>query len=158
MSLQKQRARAVQEALASRGLQCQVVELPSSTRTAREAAASIGCEVAQIAKSIVFKASESGRAIMVVASGVNRINEKAIASCLGEPVEKANPEFVRESTGFAIGGVPPCGHGQSLITFVDRDLLRLDVLWAAAGTPNAVFRVEPEDLVALTGGQIVEVA
>ena len=158
MSLQKQRARAVQEALASRGLQCQVVELPSSTRTAREAAASIGCEVAQIAKSIVFKASESGRAIMVVASGVNRINEKAIASCLGEPVEKATPEFVRESTGFAIGGVPPCGHGQSLITFVDRDLLRLDVLWAAAGTPNAVFRVEPEDLVALTGGQIVEVA
>jgi prolyl-tRNA editing enzyme YbaK/EbsC (Cys-tRNA(Pro) deacylase) len=157
MSLQKQSARTVQEALASRGLQCQVVELPSSTRTAREAAASIGCEVAQIAKSIVFKASESGRAIMVVASGVNRINEKAIASCLGEPVEKATPEFVRESTGFAIGGVPPCGHGHSLITFVDRDLLSLAVLWAAAGTPNAVFRVEPEDLVALTGGRVVDV-
>lgn len=158
MSLQKQSARAVQEDLAARGLQCQVIELPSSTRTAGEAAASIGCTVAQIAKSIVFKASESGRAVLVVASGVNRINEETIGSCLGESVEKATAEFVRESTGFAIGGVPPCGHGQSLITFVDRDLLSLDVLWAAAGTPNAVFRVQPEDLVALTGGQVVDVA
>ena len=158
MILQKESARAVQEALESRGLPCQVIELPSSTRTAKEAAEAIGCEVAQIAKSIVFKTSESGKAVMVVASGVNRVNENTIAAYVGESIEKATPEFVRESTGFAIGGVPPCGHGQPLRTFVDRDLLTLDVLWAAAGTPNAVFRVAPEDLVAITRGQVVDVA
>jgi prolyl-tRNA editing enzyme YbaK/EbsC (Cys-tRNA(Pro) deacylase) len=157
MSLLKQSAQAVQDALASAGLECQVVELPASTRTAKEAARAIGCTVAQIAKSIVFKASKSGRPVLVVASGVNRINEAAITSSLGEPIEKAPPEFVRETTGFAIGGVPPCGHVQSLTTFIDRDLLDLQVIWAAAGTPNAVFRIDPEHLAPLTRGKILDI-
>ena len=154
----KQSARAVQETLLARGLECRVVELPASTRTAREAADAIGCSVAQIAKSIVFRGSESARAVLVVASGVNRINEETIASSLGEPIERASPEFVREATGFAIGGVPPCGHARPLLTFIDRDLLALDVLWAAAGTPNAVFRIEPRQLVQLTGGEVLEIS
>ena len=157
MSVLKQSAQAVQTALASSGLECQVVELPSSTRTAKEAAQAIGCCVAQIAKSIVFKASTSGRAVLVVASGVNRISEEAIVSDLGEPIEKASPEFVREETGFAIGGVPPCGHRHPLVTFIDRDLLDLGVLWAAAGTPNAVFRIESEHLVQLTHGKVLTI-
>ena len=157
MSVLKQSAQAVQSALASNGLECQVVELPSSTRTAKEAAQAIGCSVAQIAKSIVFKASMSGRAVLVIASWVNRISEETVESSLGESIEKASPEFVREETGFAIGGVPPCGHPRPLITFIDRELLELDVLWAAAGTPNAVFRVEPEHLVLLTHGKVVTI-
>jgi prolyl-tRNA editing enzyme YbaK/EbsC (Cys-tRNA(Pro) deacylase) len=157
MSLLKQSAQAVQFALESNGFECRVVELPASTRTAKEAAGTIGCSVAQIAKSIVFKASNSGRAVLVVASGVNRINEEIIAACLGEAIEKASPEFVREATGFAIGGVPPCGHAQSLTTFIDLDLLALDELWAAAGTPNAVFRIEPAQLVHLTGGKVLAI-
>ena len=154
----KQSARSVQETLLDRGLECRVVELPASTRTAREAADAIGCSVAQIAKSIVFKGSESARAVLVVASGVNRINEDTIAARVGEPIERASPEFVREATGFAIGGVPPCAHTRPLLTFIDRDLLSLDVLWAAAGTPNAVFRIEPQQLVRLTGGELLEIS
>ena len=154
----KQSARSVQETLLARGLECRVVELPASTRTAREAADAIGCSVAQIAKSIVFRGSESARAVLVVASGVNRINEETIASSVGEPIERASPEFVREATGFAIGGVPPCAHARPLLTFIDRDLLALDVLWAAAGTPNAVFRIEPQQLVRLTGGEVLEIS
>lgn len=158
MSSLKQSARSVQETLLARGLECRVVELPASTRTAREAADAIGCSVAQIAKSIVFKGSESARAVLVVASGVNRINEETIASSVGEPIERASPEFVREATGFAIGGVPPCAHARPLLTFIDRDLLALDVLWAAAGTPNAVFRIAPPQLVQLTGGEVLEIS
>lgn len=157
MSSLKKSARTIQNILKSDGLECRVVELPASTRTAKEAARAIGCSVAQIAKSIVFKAVESGRAVLVVASGVNRINEEAVAAGFGEPIEKASPEFVREVTGYAIGGVPPCGHAQSLTIFIDRDLLELGELWAAAGTPNAVFRLEPEHLVQLTRGKTLEI-
>ena len=88
---------------------------------------------------------------------MNRINEAAIESSLGEAIEKASPEFVREETGFAIGGVPPCGHRHPLVTFIDRDLLDLGVLWAAAGTPNAVFRIESEHLVQLTHGKVLTI-
>jgi len=157
MSSLKQSAQTVQNVLETGGLECRVVELPASTRTAKEAARAIGCTVAQIAKSIVFKAPGSGRAVLVVASGVNRINEEAIAASLGEPIEKASPEFVRAVTGYAIGGVPPCGHVRSVTTFIDRDLLVLDELWAAAGTPNAVFRLEPEHLTRLTSGKILDI-
>ena len=93
----------------------------------------------------------------MIASGVNRVNVETIVSALGEPIEQATPEFVREVTGFAIGGVPPCGHPAPLVTFIDRDLLALDVLWAAAGTPNAVFRIEPDDLVRLTSGRVLDI-
>lgn len=157
MSGLKHSAQAVQDALAASGLECRVVELPASTRTAKEAAQAIGCSVAQIAKTIVFKTSQTQRAVLIIASGVNRVNEDAVVSSLGEPIEKALADFVREATGYAIGGVPPCGHPRPLTTFVDRDLLALDALWAAAGTPNAVFRIEPGDLVRVTGGQVLEI-
>lgn len=157
MAKLKQSAQAVQEALAKAGLPCRVVELPASTRTAQEAAAAIGCTVAQIAKSIVFQASQSQRAVLVIASGKNRIDESAIASQLGEPVAKASAKFVRNSTGYAIGGVPPCGHAGELVIFIDRDLLTLPEIWAAAGTPNAVFALAPEQLFRLTGGTVIDV-
>lgn len=153
----KPSAQRVQEALESHGLTCRVVEMPASTRTAEEAALAIGCSVAQIAKSIVFKAPTSGNAVLVIASGVNRVNEKAVSACLGEAIERASPEFVRESTGFAIGGVAPCGHSGPVRVFIDRHLLELGSLWAAAGTPNAVFQIEADDLVRLTGGRVVDI-
>jgi len=154
----KPSARRVQEALEALGLSCRVVEMPASTRTAEEAARAIGCTVAQIAKSIVFEATESGNPVLVIASGVNRVNEKAISASLGETVKRASPDFVRESTGFAIGGVPPCGHSQAVCTFIDRDLLDLESIWAAAGTPHAVFRIDAADLVRLTGGRVVDIS
>ena len=153
----KKSAQAVQAALDAAGLTCEVVELPASTRTAQEAAEAIGCTVAQIAKSIVFRAAQSNQPVLVIASGENRVNEAAVAAHLGEEIAKAAPDFVRDSTGYAIGGVPPCGHASELRIFLDRDLLSLPVLWAAAGTPNAVFSIEPEQLVRLTRGAVIDV-
>ncbi len=150
-------AKRVQEALAARGFDFAVREFPASTRTAAEAAAAIGCEVAQIAKSLVFRARESGRPVLVMASGANRVDEKAVAALIGEKIGRADADFVRAKTGFAIGGVPPLGHEVAPVTLIDRDLLALDEIWAAAGTPNAVFRLTPQDLVALTGGQVAEI-
>lgn len=150
-------ALAVQRALDAAGLELEVVELPASTRTAKEAADAIGCSVAQIAKSIVFRASESGEPVLVIASGINRIDESVISGLLGEAIARASPGFVRESTGFVIGGVPPCGHPGSIVTFLDRDLLALGEIWAAAGTPHAVFRLTPDQLVELTGGRVASI-
>lgn len=135
----------------------QVVELPDSTRTAAEAAAAIGCEVGQIAKSIVFRSVPGGKAVLVVASGVNRISEKQIAALVGERIEKADADFVRAATGFAIGGIPPAGHLSPLPTIIDEDLLKLDVIWAAAGSPHAVFRLSATDLARLTGGTVATI-
>ena len=157
MSGLKQSARTVQDALASSGLHCRVVQLPASTRTAKEAANAIGCSVAQIAKSIVFKTSQTGRAVLVIASGINRVNEKVVARSIGEALEKASADFVRESTGFAIGGVPPCGHARALVVFIDRDLLDLEVIWAAAGTPNAVFSIQPKDLMRVADAEVLDI-
>ena len=153
----KHSARAVQDALDRAGLRCRVVELPDSTRTARQAAEAIGCGLAQIAKSIVFRGVETDRAVLVIASGENRVDEAAVAAHVGETVAKASAAFVRDSTGFAIGGVPPCGHSGELQIFIDRDLLRLSELWAAAGTPNAVFPLTPDQLLQLTGGEIIDI-
>lgn len=150
-------AQRVQAALDARGLAAEVREFPASTRTSAEAAAAIGCAVGQIAKSLVFRARESDRAVMVIASGANRVDEKAVAARLGEPIGRADADFVRERTGYAIGGVPPVGHPAPLPTFIDRDLLGYDEVWAAAGTPNAVFRLLPADLVALTGGEVADI-
>ena len=108
-------------------------------------------------KSLVFKAERSARPILVVASGANRVNEKKIAAEIGEPLGKADAEFVRRHTGFAIGGVPPIGHIGKPETFVDKDLLQYDEIWAAAGTPNAVFSLSPVELVRITGGRVVEI-
>lgn len=153
MSLKAAAAR-VQEALAAQGVDLHVRQFPASTRTAAEAAAAIGCEVAQIAKSIVFRAVESGDPVLVVASGVNRIDEAKVAALIGQPIGCADAAFVREATGYAIGGVPPLGHARQPITVIDRDLLELGEVWAAAGTPNAVFELTPQQLVALTGGTV----
>jgi prolyl-tRNA editing enzyme YbaK/EbsC (Cys-tRNA(Pro) deacylase) len=150
-------AQKVQAALAARGFTLQVVELPQSTRTSAEAAAAAGCTVGQIAKSIVFRAAKSHRPVLVLTSGANRVSEGAVAALLGEPLAKADADFVRARTGFVIGGVPPVGHAESLITFIDEDLLQFAEIWAAAGTPNAVFRLTPEELVRLTEGKVAKV-
>jgi len=150
-------ALAVQAALVAAGVECRVVELPASTRSAKEAAAAIGCDVAQIAKSIVFRGAASGAAYLVIARGSDRIAESAVAAEVGEAVTMASPEFVRQATGFAIGGVPPVGHSQRLTTLIDRGLLTLETLWAAAGTPHAVFRLTPEELRRLAGDRVVAV-
>ncbi len=134
-----------------------VLEFDASTRTAEEAAAAVGCTVAQIAKSLVFR-SASGRSVLVVASGANRVDEKAAAAAIGERIGRADADFVRQATGFAIGGVPPVGHATPPIVLIDEDLMGFEEIWAAAGTPNAVFRLTPADLVGLTGGRIAPVA
>jgi len=149
-------AQKVQDALSERGMSLQVVELPASTRTANEAAQAIGCSVGQIVKSLVFKAKRSGRPVLVIASGVNRVDERKIEALIGEPLGKADADFVRQQTGFVIGGVPPVGHSQPLLTYVDADLLTYSEIWAAAGTPHAVFRLTPQELQDLTGEEVVD--
>ncbi len=134
-----------------------VLEFDASTRTADEAAAAIGCTVAEIAKSLVFR-SASGRSVLVVASGVNRVDEKKAAAVIGEKIGRADADFVREATGFAIGGVPPIGHATAPVVLIDERLMAFDTIWAAAGTPNAVFRLTPAELVELTKGTVAAVA
>jgi prolyl-tRNA editing enzyme YbaK/EbsC (Cys-tRNA(Pro) deacylase) len=148
-------ARKVQKALDALGMSLEVVELPGSTRTAVEAAQAVGCQVGQIVKSLVFKAKRSQRPILVIASGQNRVDERRIEALIGEPLGKADADFVRQRTGFVIGGVPPLGHAERLVTFIDEDLFQFEQIWAAAGTPHAVFRLTPEHLLKITGGQVV---
>ncbi|HEX9115911.1 MAG TPA: YbaK/EbsC family protein [Anaerolineae bacterium] len=150
-------AQRVQDAISAAGLSCAVVELPASTRTAQEAAQAIGCRVEQIVKSLVFRGRQSGQPVLVLASGSNRVNEKRVGELLGEPIERADADFVREHTGFAIGGVPPVGHPAPLTTLLDRDLLAYAELWAAAGTPHAVFRLAPADLLAVAEARTVDI-
>jgi prolyl-tRNA editing enzyme YbaK/EbsC (Cys-tRNA(Pro) deacylase) len=150
-------AQKVQDALRQLGGSHQVVEMAETTRTSKEAALAVGCTVEQIAKSIVFRARESGTAVLVIASGPNRVNESLIAAEIGEPVEKPDADFVLQQTGFVIGGVPPIAHAHPIRTFIDQDLLGYSEIWAAAGTPHAVFHLTPADLVRLTGGQVISV-
>jgi prolyl-tRNA editing enzyme YbaK/EbsC (Cys-tRNA(Pro) deacylase) len=150
-------AKKFQESLQALGSELIVVELPDSTRTAFEAAQAIGCQVGQIAKSIVFQATPSGRPALVVASGSNRVNEAVIAAQIGEVIKKADADFVLQHTGFIIGGVPPVGHSEHLVTFIDQDLLQYDEIWAAAGNPHAVFRLTPNALVRMTGGLVLKI-
>ena len=150
-------ARKVQQALEAHGLALQVIELPDSTRSAVEAAQAIGCAVAQIVKSLLFKTKKTHRPVLVLVSGVNRVDEKKLRRTLGEKIGKADADFVREQTGFAIGGVPPVGHKTPLTPLIDADLLQHDQLWAAAGTPHAVFALTPDDLQAITAGQVADV-
>lgn len=135
----------------------EVLEFDASTRTAEDAAAAIGCAVAQIAKSLIFR-SASGRSVLVIASGANRVDEKAAGAAIGERIKRADADFVREATGFAIGGVPPVGHATQPVVLIDQGLMELAEIWAAAGTPNAVFRLTPADLVTLTGGVVAPIA
>jgi prolyl-tRNA editing enzyme YbaK/EbsC (Cys-tRNA(Pro) deacylase) len=150
-------AQSIQEALRNQGLETKVVELSASTRTAEEAAKAIGCEVAQIVKSLIFKTKQTHKPILVLASGVNRVNDKLITALVGEEIMKADAEFTREVTGFAIGGIPPIGHKQAIETYIDEDLLKYHELWAAAGTPHAVFCLVSSDLERLTRGKIAQI-
>ncbi|MBN1265489.1 MAG: YbaK/EbsC family protein [Anaerolineales bacterium] len=145
----------VQSILDTYQLSFEVVELPSSTRTAREAAESIGCDVGSIAKSLVFIGKQSRQAVLVIASGKNRVDEDLLAEVVGEGVAIADAKQVREVTGFAIGGVPPVGFPESVPVYIDADLMDCEVIWAAAGTPFSVFRLEPESLLLLTDGTVI---
>jgi prolyl-tRNA editing enzyme YbaK/EbsC (Cys-tRNA(Pro) deacylase) len=150
-------AQRVQDALIELGTQIQVRELPASTRTAAEAAQAVGCALGQIVKSLVFRGVRSGQAILVETSGANRVSESNLAGHLGEEVRMASAEFVRLHTGFAIGGVPPLAHASVLRTYIDRDLMDYEEIWAAAGTPQALFALTPQQLVDITQGEVVEV-
>jgi len=145
----------VQEVLERLGVGSRVMEMSATTRSAQDAARAVGCQVGQIAKSLVFKGASSRKAILVVASGANRVNEKELSRLLGEPVVKADADFVRQATGFAIGGVPPVGHPQPLKVFIDEDLFQYADIWAAAGTPQAVFKLTAQELQKITGGLVI---
>jgi prolyl-tRNA editing enzyme YbaK/EbsC (Cys-tRNA(Pro) deacylase) len=148
----------VQDAIAALGFSNTVIELAIPVRTAADAAREVGCEVAQIAKSVIFRGAESGRPVLVVTSGAHRVDEARVAALIGEAIGRADPDFVRASTGFAIGGIPPLGHATPPITLVDEHLLTLAELWAAAGHPNTLFRLTPDELVRMTGGRVARVS
>ncbi|KMY55176.1 membrane protein [Bacillus sp. FJAT-27231] len=152
--LLKESAQQFQNKLIEMGHTNKVIELPDSARTAQEAADAIGCEVAHIAKSIIFKLKSSNQPLLVVASGINRINEKHIGTYLNEKLGKADADFVRGHTGFVIGGVPPLGHVKPILTLIDEDLFQYQKIWAAAGHPKAVFQLTPEELIQMTKGQV----
>ena len=145
-----------QQVLEAAGLTTRVVEFAQTTRTASDAAKAVGCEVGQIAKSLIFRVSDDP--LLVIASGTNRVNEAALAKEIGGAITKADAEFVRERTGFAVGGVPPLGHRMPIRTLIDEDLLRFERIWAAAGTPNAVFELFSADLPRITGGAVIKIS
>jgi prolyl-tRNA editing enzyme YbaK/EbsC (Cys-tRNA(Pro) deacylase) len=146
------------EELRRLGVTSDVKEMPESTRSAAEAAAALGCNVAQIVKSLIFRSVVADEAVLVLASGADRVDESRLAEVVGEQVEKATGKFVRARTGYAIGGVPPVGHTQPLVTYLDEHLLEHAFVWAAAGTPRAVFSIEPADLLRITSAKVVAVA
>ena len=155
-------AQKVRDALKELGYEGEVVEHESSTRTAAEAALAAGCEIGQIVKSLVFLlepvgTSEGPHVVLVLVSGINRVHEKRLGRQLGGTLAKADADHVRETSGYAIGGVPPVGHKTPLKTYIDEDLLQYPFVWAAAGTPNAVFKIAPQELVTLTQGSVVNV-
>ena len=154
----KASAQKVQDYLEARGIAIRVQQLPDSTRTAMEAAAAAGCEVKQIAKSLVFRDEDSGEAVLVIASGPNRVDTGRIEAETGRRLGRADADFVREQTGFAIGGVPPVAHPKPLYTILDQDLRNLDKVWAAAGTPNAIFEIKPGAIQSLTSGTWLHIA
>ena len=147
-------AQRIQEILKAENAEGEVQELSASTRTAAEAAAALGTTVAQIAKSLVFLAG--GEPALVIASGVNRVSLEKLARLLGASVTRADADAVKRLTGFPIGGVAPVGHASPLRVLIDRDLLQYPEIWAAAGTPNAVFRTHPAELQRITGGEVAD--
>ena len=150
-------AQKIQDLLNKLGYSYTVIEHAESTRTAQEAAERAGCELGQIVKSLIFKGKESGKPILVLTSGTNRVDEKRISGYAGESIGRADADFVRAATGFAIGGVPPIGHPQKMETYIDEDFLGYPTIWSAAGTPNAIFELKTEDLKAMTDGKVVQV-
>jgi prolyl-tRNA editing enzyme YbaK/EbsC (Cys-tRNA(Pro) deacylase) len=157
MSQLKDAARRVQQQALALGLDITVRQMPASTRTAEDAAAACGCVVGQIVKSLVFKGRSSGKPYLLLVSGANRVDEKGVAGVIGEALTRPDAQFVRDATGFAIGGIPPLGHATPIATYMDRDLLTYDVVWAAAGTPESVFAVAPSALAERTGAIVIAV-
>ena len=147
-------AQRIQDLLTALGASGSVQELAASTRTSAEAAAALGTTVAQIAKSLVFQAGDEP--VLVIASGINRVSLEKLSHLVGTPVGRADAEAVKRHTGFPIGGVPPVGHASPLRILIDQDLFRYPELWAAAGTPNAVFRTSPDELARITGGEVAD--
>jgi prolyl-tRNA editing enzyme YbaK/EbsC (Cys-tRNA(Pro) deacylase) len=150
-------AQKVQDQIQSLGYDYTVIEHAESTRTAQEAADRAGCELGQIVKSLIFKGKESGKPILVLTSGANRVDEKRISAYAREPIGRADADFVRAVTGFAIGGIPPVGHLQTMETYIDEDFLHYQTIWAAAGTPNAIFELKTADLQKMTNGTVARV-
>jgi prolyl-tRNA editing enzyme YbaK/EbsC (Cys-tRNA(Pro) deacylase) len=147
----------VQAALDAIGGGHTIVALAQSARTSADAARAVGCRVDQIAKSLVFRAEQTQRAVLVITSGANRVDEMKVTALLDEPIGRADADFVRARTGFAIGGVAPVAHAEPLTILIDEDLMQWPEIWAAAGHPNAVFRLTPDDLVRMTGGRVASV-
>jgi len=147
----------VRRALRTLEIETDVKELPHSTRTAVDAANAVGCEVKQIAKSLIFQRTDDEMALLIITSGANRVNEEAVSRLLGWEIQVADADFVRQETGFAIGGVAPVGLKQDIPTYIDQDLLTCQEIWAAAGSPHAVFRILPADLKRATGGKVIPV-
>lgn len=150
-------AQRVQNILREHNLNVEVIEFKELTRTAQEAATTIGCEVGQIAKTLIFKGKHSGKPICVIASGTNKVDEQKIEQYVGEAIEKPDADFVVKHTSFAIGGIPPIGYFFDKKPLIDEDLMQYSEIWAAAGTPYAVFRIVPEDLVRITKGSVINV-
>ena len=150
-------AKRVQDAARVLGLAIAVREMAEPTRTAEEAAAACGVTVGQIVKSLVFLGATSGQPYLLLVSGANRVNEKGVARHLGEKLKRPDADAVRALTGYAIGGIPPFGHDTAIATYMDHDLLQYDVVWAAAGTPKAVFAVAPEQLREAARATVIDV-
>jgi prolyl-tRNA editing enzyme YbaK/EbsC (Cys-tRNA(Pro) deacylase) len=151
-------ARRVQAALIERGLPADIHRLADSTRTAPEAAAAVGCELGAIVKSMVMRGVRSGEPVLALVSGANRAGVAVIETALGEPVERPDADYVREITGYSIGGIPPLGHPRTLPTLLDEDLLRFETVWAAAGHPHAVFPIAPATLAQATHATVLKLA
>jgi len=150
-------AQKVQDNLRRLGFDLTVIEFAESTRTAQEAADRVGCTLGQIVKSLIFRGQDTGKPILVLTSGSNRVDEKRLQAYAGETIGRADADFVRAVTGYAIGGVPPLGHPRPMETYLDEDLLQYDSIWAAAGTPKAVFELTPRELQRMTGGRVISV-
>jgi len=150
-------AQKFQDLLKSLGYDFTVIEHAESTRTAQEAADRAGCELGQIVKSMIFMGQQTGKPILVLTSGANRVDEKRISGYMGEGIGRPQADFVRSVTGFAIGGVPPIGHIEKMETYIDEDFLQFETVWAAAGTPNAIFELQTEALQEMTDGKVVRV-
>jgi len=150
-------AQKVQDAIKSLGYPYEVIEFEASTRTALEAAERVGCEVGQIVKSLVFQGKTSEKPILILTSGANQVDVKRMKAHAGEKIGRADPAFVRERSGYAIGGIPPLGYLHPIDTYIDEDLLQYGKIWAAAGTPNAVFELDADQLEKMTGGKVIAV-
>jgi prolyl-tRNA editing enzyme YbaK/EbsC (Cys-tRNA(Pro) deacylase) len=153
----KAAAQRVQDALRDKGLESQVRHMSRATRSADEAAAACGCSVGQIVKSLVFRGAVSGKPYLLLVSGANRVNQEDVARVIGEALRRPDANDVRDITGFAIGGIPPLGHRTPLATYMDAALLDYALVWAAAGTPDAVFPIAPRRLAAAAGASIISV-